>query len=385
MYRTLLFLLALVLPSFAQDVRITEFLPVNTTGLQDQDATYQPWIELWNPGTTVVTFTQSGANNWRLVHNGSTWNFPNGFQIPPGEHVVVFASGKNRLAMASPLHTNFTLKPEGGVPLQLLRADNSIASTFSTYPALAPNVSYGRDGAEAAQVGSYANPTPGDANNYSGSGVAGKLTISQASRAFTGFISVTLSEVLPVAGATIRYTTNGLPPTSTSTLYNPALPINITSTSVLRARVFEPGKLPGETESAGYLLLDATTSGFNTAAPLIVVSNFGLGTIPDAGDQPAFLWVWEPGADGRARFLPNPPTLATRCAVDRRGSSTAGNPKTNFNLEARKGRDDDDRDVTLLDLGQGSDWVFHAPYSFDRSLLHNPFMYALSNAIGRAA
>ena len=33
----------------------------------------------------------------------------------------------------------------------------------------------------------------------------------------------------------------------------------------------------------------------------------------------------------------------------------------------------------------GSDWVFHAPFAFDRSDLHNLFFYALSNSIGREA
>ena len=167
------------------------------------------------------------------------------------------------------------------------------------------------------------------------------------------------------------------------------MPIVVSATSQLRARVFETGKLPGETETAGYLLLDGTTSTFNTATPLVVVSTFGV-TIPDTGDQPAYIWVWEPSVtDGRARFLnagvPVVPTLATRCAVDRRGSSTLGNAKTNFNLEARKDRDDDDKDVSLLGMPVGSDWVFHAPFNFDPSVIHNPFMYALSNSIGRQA
>ena len=78
------------------------------------------------------------------------------------------------------------------------------------------------------------------------------------------------------------------------------MPIAVSATTQLRARVFEAGKLPGETETAAYLLLDATTSGFNTATPIVVVSTFGA-TIPDTGDQPAYLWVWEPGVDLRAR------------------------------------------------------------------------------------
>ena len=382
MLRALLVLLFFVSGAFAQDVRITEFLPVNTAGLKDEDATFQPWIEVWNTSTTAkVTLT-----GWKLVHGASQWTFPSGMEIAPTEYVVVFADSKNRTVMTAPLHTNFTLNAAGGGPLSLVRQDTTVASTFATYPALPANVSYGRDGTQITQIGSYTTPTPGGPNNYSGSGVSGKVLFSLGSRAFTGTLSVSLTQEAPVGGATIRYTTNGTVPISTSTAFT--IPINITTTTLLRARVFETGKLPGEPEGAGYLLLDGTTSGFNAAAPIVVVSTFGV-TIPDTGDQPAFLWVWEPGVDGRSRFMnagvPVLPTVATRAAVDRRGSSTLGNAKTNFNLEARRLRDDFDRDIQLLGMPNGSDWVFHAPFSFDRSVIHNPLMYALSNNIGREA
>jgi hypothetical protein len=379
MLRSFLLLLLSLTCALAQDVRITEFLPVNTTGLQDEDGTPQGWIEVWNPNAAAKV----PLTNWALIHEGTTWTFPAGFEIPPGEFVVVFASGKDRKVITQQLHTNFTLKAAGGGPLQLRRADTSIASTFATYPALAANVSYGRDLADNAQVGSYSTPTPEESNNYTGAGVAGKVLFSEPSRAFTGTLSVTLTEATPAVGATIRYTTNGTAPISSSLAYA-GTPLVVNATSRLRARVFQTGRLPGEIETNGYLLLDGTTSGFNTAAPIVVVSNFGAGTFPDTGDQPSFMWVWEPGTDGRAR-LSSLPTLASRTVVDRRGSSTLGNPKTNFNLEARKGRDEDDRDVDLLGMPQGSDWVFHAPYNFDRSLLHNPFIYTLSNIINRTA
>ncbi len=365
--------------ALAQDVRITEFLPVNTAGLKDEDLAFGPWVEVWNPSTTAkVTLT-----NWKLTHGASQWTFPSGMEIPPGEYLVVFADSKNRAVMTAPLHTNFTLSAAGGGPLQLVRADATVASAFTTYPALAVNVSHGRDAAEVTQLGNYTSPTPGDANNYSGIGVSGKAVLSLSSRAFTGSLNVTLAQVTPVAGATIRYTTDGSVPISTSPLFTTGTPIAITATTQLRARVFENAKLPGETEVAGYLLLDGTTSGFNTATPLIVMSTFGV-VVPDTGDQAGFLWVWEPGVDARSRFT-NLPTLATRCGVDRRGSSTLGNAKTNFNLEARKPRDDGDQNVPLLGMPSGSDWVFHAPFNFDRSDLHNPFFYGLSNSIGREA
>ncbi|MHA3773562.1 DUF7453 family protein [Verrucomicrobiota bacterium sgz303538] len=381
-----LFLL-LFLSSFvaakAQDIRISEFLVTNTTGIVDEDGSHQGWIELWNPSRT----TRYVLSGWKLTDGTNTWTLPTVY-IMPDDRLLVWASGKDRRTASAPLHTSFQLNPAGG-NLQLLRGDSSVASSFTAYPAQTPDVSYGRDAAQQTLVGYYTSPTPENPNNYSGTGVAGKVAFSVASRTFTSAstFQVALSEVTPIPGAQIRYTLNGTIPLSTSSLYTG--PINVTTTVQIRARVFVDGLLPGEAEAEAYLLLDASTANFSAGMPLIVLSNFGLGTptsgdSPEPPDNPGYMWVFEPGADGRAR-LNGTPTLHSRIAMDRRGSSTLGNPKFNLNVETRKDRWEEEKSVPLLGMPDHSDWVFGAPYEYDRSLLHNPFMYALSNAIGRYA
>jgi hypothetical protein len=363
---------------FAQDIRITEFLPTNTAGIQDEDATFQGWIEIWNPSKT----SRVSINGWKLVQGANQWTFP-AVELPPEDFLLIFASGKNRNVSSARLHTNFTLDPTGATALQLVRSNTTVASEFTSYPALAANVSYGRDLADSSQVGSYTTPTPENANNYTGTGVSGKVTFSLTSRAFTGSLSLSLSTT--AVGATIRFTTNGTAPTSSSAVYS--VPLTISSTTLVRARIFETGKLPGEIEGESYLLLDANTSAFTSPMPICVISNFGAGTPPDnssSNDQPCFMWVFQPGSDGLSR-LTNLPVLYTRGAIDRRGRSTIGNPKWNLNFEARKGRDDFDRNISLLNMPSESDWVFHAPYDFDRALIRNPLVFALSNAVGRYA
>ena len=161
-------------------------------------------------------------------------------------------------------------------------------------------------------------------------------------------------------------------------------PLAISSTQMVRARVFQPGLLPGATGTQCFLKLETNARTFSSAMPIVVVSTFGL-TPPDDGDQASYFWVWEPAApDNRARFT-NLPVLAARTVVDKRGSSTLGNPKFSLNLETRQHYDEDELDVPLLGMPAHSDWVFHAPYNYDRSLLHNPLAYAMSNAIGRYA
>jgi hypothetical protein len=377
----LVLILLSVAPLCAQNLRITEFLATNVNGIVDEDSTPQGWIEIWNPSTTA----KASMTGMKLTNGTATWTFP-GVEIMPDERMIVFASGKNRVVVTAPLHTNFTI-PTGGGTLQLLRSDNFLLSQIQNYPAQQPDVSYGRDEWDVAvtptQVGFYTTPTPEERNSFSGPGVAGKVAFSVTSRAYTAPMQpLTLSQITPDPAAEIRYTTNGTVPTASSTLYS--VPINIAGTQEIRARVFKPGLLPGETESHAFLLMDATSSGFNSAMPIMVLTSFSQ-TISDTIDTRAYLWVWEPAApDNRAR-LTNTPNLVSRIVVDKRGSSTIGNPKFNLNMELRHAFDDADRNSPLLGMPSHSDWVLGAPYNFDRSDLHNPLAYALSNAAGRYA
>ncbi|RYD25043.1 MAG: hypothetical protein EOP86_27835, partial [Verrucomicrobiaceae bacterium] len=166
-------------------------------------------------------------------------------------------------------------------------------------------------------------------------------------------------------------------------------PITVSSTQMIRARIFQPGKLPGETASEAFLLLNsaAATQNFSSAMPVMVVSNFLPSPPPvSKADQAAFLWLWEPTVPGVSTVkLTDPPTFTSRVRVRRRGSSTLDNPKYNLDLEIRNAYDDAERDTALLGMPEHSDWIMHAPYSFDRSLMHNPFIFSVSNSIGRYA
>ena len=373
----------------AQDVRITEFETTNLSGIIDEDGTHQGWIEIWNPSTTTAV----PLNGWKLTSGAATWTFP-AVNINPDEFMIVWASGKNRAVVTAPLHTNFTLPVDGG-SLILNRPAGTAASSFVGYPAQTADTSWGRDERDAAvsptQVGRYTSPTPGGRNSFTGSGVAGTLIFDKPSQAFTGTLVLTISQAVPDATAVIRYTIDGTVPSATSTAYT--VPLNVPlvtapavpTSQMIRARIYKTGLLPGETETQCYLLRDATTTAFSSAMPIVVISNFNGGQPLDIGDQNGFVWVWEPAAPDNRSHLTNLPTLTSRIVIDRRGSSTLNNPKYNLNMETRHARDDDDRAISLLGMPDGSDYVFSGPYDFDHSEIHNPFIYALSNQIGRYA
>ncbi|MES2466412.1 MAG: CotH kinase family protein [Verrucomicrobiota bacterium] len=383
--------------SWAQLPQINEFLAINAAGIIDEDGMAQPWIEIYNPHLT----NPMSLAGYKLTDGTMTWNFPS-VQVMPDDRLLVWASGKNRVVTTAPLHTNFTIPATGGT-LSLLNGSNAVVSSFVSYPAQTADVSYGRDLSDVnttatppatsiagpnTQVGFYSTPTPGEANSFSGAGVAGEVLFSVPSQAFPVPVApATFTVSLFPSGtdpdAVIRYTTNRTVPNASSPAYTG--PIGITATTLIRARIFKTGLLPGPTQSHGYLQLAANAAGFSSAMPIVAISNFAAGTPPGEGDQASFMWVWEPVApDNRARFT-NSPKLFTRSVIDRRGSSTLDNPKFSLNVEMRQPFNEEDKDLSLLGMPKHSDWVLHAPYNYDRSLLHNPLMYALSNSIGRYA
>ena len=376
-------LAALCLPNAAlAQLRLTEIQAVSVAGLPDEDGTAQPWVEIWNSSQT----TKVAMNNYKLSDGTTTWTFPPA-DIMPDEHMIVWLSAKNRRVSTAPLHTDFTPKPAGGSISLFNAAATPVLLSQLDYPAQTADVSWGRDASDTAVTptvtGFYSVPTPNEPNSFDGPGVAGRVTFSHTSRAFTGTLEVSLTQTTPVDGAEIRYTTNRSLPNETSTLYTG--PVTLSATTMIRARVFQPGKLPGETNSQAFLLLNANAENFSSAIPIVVITNFLTSQPPNDGDQAAYMWVWEPAApDNRSRFS-NPPTIASRIVIDKRGSSTLGNAKFNLNVETRNSWNEEQIQYPLLGMPEESDWVFHAPYDFDRSLIHNPLAYALSNSIGRYA
>src|SRR3954466_10510801 len=102
--RLAVFVLFLLLGSsalHAQSLRITEFLATNVNGIVDEDGTHQGWIELWNFNTT----SKLSLSGTKLSNGTTTWPLP-AIEIQPDEHIIIFASGKNRTNVTAPLHTN---------------------------------------------------------------------------------------------------------------------------------------------------------------------------------------------------------------------------------------------------------------------------------------
>jgi hypothetical protein len=352
---------------------ISEFMAANRGTLRDEDGETSDWIEIRNLGSTAESLS-----GWFLTDKAkkpTMWKFPPGVLLPANGFIVLFASEKNRTG--NPLHTNFKLSANGGY-LALIRPDGkTVASEFAPkYPPQLENISYGTD--ERNVVGFSIEATPGAPNSSQAEGFASPVIFSRESGTFVDPFEIEMSAA---PGSVIHYTTTTNLPTLASPVY--AGPIRITATTVIRARVYAPGRMPGPPRTAHYLQLNTNALNFTSSLPIAILDNFGGGPVPVTGEQYVCLMVFEPKAKGRSSIT-NAPDLVTAGRFHRRGSSTLNSPKGSWSFEAW---DEffEDKDVPLLGMPPDSDWVMYAPNEFDLPLIHNPLAYQLSRDIGRQA
>lgn len=119
---------------------VSEIMALNTKTIRDEDLAFSDWIEIRNDGTSA-----GDLNGHFLTNNAgqpTQWQLPAGITLDPGEHLVVFASGKDR-ANADEPHTNFTLDHAGGTVQLVAPNGSTIVSQLADYPALVSDQSYG--------------------------------------------------------------------------------------------------------------------------------------------------------------------------------------------------------------------------------------------------
>ena len=255
----ILFLCGIIIPTFlncllsAEDLHsnnslpvINEIMSVNTTTIQDRDGDYPDWIEIYNPGDSEVDLTGYG-----LSDNPSEplkWLFPK-TTIQPGKFKLIFTSDKNYLTENNYLHTNFKIKSDGET---LLLSDSTgfVIDQVMTIKTLSDQ-SWGRqpDGNTAWFI--FNQSTPGTINNTIGySAYSSQVKYSFIPGFYQGTISVEIT--CASANAEIRYTTDCSEPDQNSILFSE--PVTINKTTVLRARSFETGLLPGKVLTYTYFL-----------------------------------------------------------------------------------------------------------------------------------
>jgi len=243
-------------------VRITELMAVNDTGLMDEDGEYSDWLELFNAGATAIDL-----DGWYLTDDPddlARWRLPT-LSLPAGGFQVVFASGKDRSVAVAELHTNFRLS-SGGEYLALVRADAATVEHeyVPSFPAQTSDVSYGL-ASDLTTTRCFLVPTPGAANDETlACGRADEPELDVERGFYAAPFTVTMTAATP--GAEIYYTLDGSDPTTAGgTLY--AAPLSISTTTVLRAAVQAVGLEPSRTVTHSYVFPEDVALQTGTGLP----------------------------------------------------------------------------------------------------------------------
>ncbi len=244
--------------SATAQVVINEIMPANLSSIQDEfwvdkqtcpvencnwwfeqmgeatrDGDYPDWIEIYNGSGAAINLNGYGLSD--NIDRPYKWVFPS-VTLSTGERLVVFASGKD-ITNPEPgnlMHTNFKIDKDG----ETLLLTNSAGAIVDQYAmgAVPPDFSCGRypDGSSNRVI--FQEPSPQSQNGgVVFTGFFEEITTSHAAGFRSSAINVTLSSTSGTAQ--IRYTTDGSEPNSSSSVYS--TPINISSTTVLKARGYD--------------------------------------------------------------------------------------------------------------------------------------------------
>ncbi len=236
---------------------ISEFLASNDSGLTDATGAHEDWIELFNPGSTPVTF-----ENLYLTDDRETpdqWPLPEG-RLEPGGTILYFASGN---ALTSPRHTNFRLSRQAGSFLALTRRTDTgfeTLSLFDGYPSQVQDVSFGFAPNQDQSPVYFRTPTP-DAPNESNAleGFVADTRFSLDRGFYQEPIQVTITSATP--GATLVYTTDGSAPSTRhgnrvsppNAETPPQQTVRIATTTTLRVMAFRTGWEPTNIDTQTYI------------------------------------------------------------------------------------------------------------------------------------
>ncbi len=243
-------------------VWINEFSAANATTILDPDFNESSdWIELYNAGSLALNL-----NNFYLSDNfdiPNKWRIPSSLIIEPGATLVFWADGRD-----TGIHASFKLSADGE-EIGLYTPGLVLLDSIS-FGEQKTDISYGRTTDGYPEWSYFQEPTPGATNAtdpfHDFVSAVPEFSIKG------GFYSAPLSVDLATDfGGEIRFTTDGSQPDEGSDLYTASIPVG--STTIVRARIFEPGKIPGPVVTHSYFINE------NSAGALLPVVS--LATAPE--------------------------------------------------------------------------------------------------------
>lgn len=219
MIKALFILLSLPLTLHSQ-VYINEIMSSNRNSIKDVDGEHSDWIELFNSGDQSINL-----GGYYLSDNDSDlkiWTFPNVI-LNSGEYLLVYASGKNKIATNGELHTNFKIS-KNGEPIIFSDKNGTIIDRL---PPLYVETDYSLGRMPGSDEGLYIfeNPTPGT-KNYGNATYAREVDVwfshKQGFHPNNFLLSINSNENVNI----VFTTDSSLPDLYDGELYSQAIPIN---------------------------------------------------------------------------------------------------------------------------------------------------------------
>ena len=243
-YLLLLFALSGMSTAHAQDkgLIINEIMQSNVECLIDDIHEFpDSWIELYNAGDTEVNLKDYAIGTKTKANKA--WQLPDKTIASKG-YAIIYCDKEG--IENNRLHADFRLESGKGCVVYLFKNKeivDSLPEALKKMPA--PDIAYGRETDGAGKWGYQLTPTPGAENcGKTTKNILGAPVFSEKGRATSSKDAINLELSLPAGapeGAYITYTTNGSEPKADGTKYSKA--INITKTTVIRAKVFCDGWL----------------------------------------------------------------------------------------------------------------------------------------------
>ena len=253
-YLLLLFALSGMSTAHAQDkgLIINEIMQSNVECLIDDIHEFpDSWVELYNASDTEVNLKDYAIG----IKNKASkaWQLPDKTIASKG-YALIYCDKEG--IENNRLHADFRLESGKGCVVYLFKNKeivDSLPEALKKMPA--PDIAYGRETDGADKWGYQLTPTPGAENcGKTTKNILGAPVFSEKGRATSSKDAINLELSLPAGapeGAYITYTTNGSEPKATDTKYSKA--INITKTTVIRAKVFCDGWLSPISTAQSYI------------------------------------------------------------------------------------------------------------------------------------
>jgi len=235
------------LNSLSNPLAITEFLAANSSYNLDPDYNcFSDWIEIYNSGTQTISLAGYYLTDDLATTN--KWQIPSGTIIESNSFILFWAD--KMAANLKALHTNFKLS-SNGEEIGLYNHSGELID-FIIFPQQESDISFGRPADSFSNLVYFAQPTPAAPNTTAGITNNTRAAVPDFSMCGGIYNQPHIIELTTITSSIIRYTLDGSIPDLNSTIYS--APINVSNTTLIRARVYKENSLPSKTITHTYFI-----------------------------------------------------------------------------------------------------------------------------------